>query len=536
MNISPISNSISAIARDGSLPIWPELKINLNGHVPAPKTAIAFVGQLVEWKNQSSKQQRVTEGNPVFRSYLPITNKYSSTYFGVSDQVTVSTKNDIPLFDSGLLAPNETFSYTFENTGTYPYYDLNNPGETVGQIVVIESNQTVTEIINAENGGVITTGDGVRLEIPPGSLDTVSILSVTTIPKSPLQNGAGMAVSSVHYLEIPDLDNSLSDTGVITMSIPYNPANLPVGTDESGLRLSYYNGRSWVGVRGDVDMEQNQITISTTHLSWWEVIIPCIEPFGFTDSQEISYDTARDYFNALADHQDLFDVLTTASGQRLFSINAKGADWLSKQSICDLDREGSSGIQNNLGISNSPREVAEAMIVLGESLESQTHTETRLRNMWDVIVKDKVQGNVGLLVNYIFDVPINPTDEIIGKLAELYFDFYIKPIWNIAWDLSYINTVEREFDFMKSWLQSSTTQEVGFSSMDHVLASQIESNDGIIQVHYYAPYKGFYQIFTVGNWNSTINDDPVASGYVNLFQKSGLVYFAVGMQDLSSVF
>jgi hypothetical protein len=276
-------------------------------------------------------------------------------------------------------------------------------------------------------------------------------------------------------------------------------------------------------VPGTVDPTRNVIVVTTTHLSWWELIIPCDEPFGLTDAQEFAYEEARDYLNALLNHQDLFEALTTSDGVPLFEVNASGARWLSKQSLCDLDRAGAEGISKKLGVDLTPQQVTDAMVTLGKGLRSQSYASNTVREMWEAIGKASSATSLAIVGAKV--IAFGPLAGV-ELVSHFFLDLFIEPLWNIAFDLAYLGELSREFSNFNEWLQPSYTEEVGQSGMNRVPANQID----LCNVNY-STSKGFYQITLQG---SLIFEDPFAYGFINLYRRSGTVYFAIALQTLGA--
>ncbi|PWN07354.1 cupredoxin domain-containing protein [Rhodohalobacter mucosus] len=74
-----------------------------------PATLEIERGTTITWQNESSEVHTVTSG---------------------------SNRNHDGLFDSGNISPGSTFSYTFNETGTFDYYCIPHPGMNASIVVV----------------------------------------------------------------------------------------------------------------------------------------------------------------------------------------------------------------------------------------------------------------------------------------------------------------------------------------------------------------------------------------------------------------
>lgn len=66
------------------------VSVDLRDHGPDPETTIALVGQPVVWTNNGTRIHTITEGDPVFRVYLPLVLRRTSSGTTLSASVTTS--------------------------------------------------------------------------------------------------------------------------------------------------------------------------------------------------------------------------------------------------------------------------------------------------------------------------------------------------------------------------------------------------------------------------------------------------------------
>jgi len=138
--------------------------------------------------------------------------------------------------------------------------------QTNPQSVAVENASEKDEI---QQGGKISLPDGASLEIAPGSLPsniegTIDLLSQGVQTYDEFSQVAGL-------YEISFGDISL-DTPA-TLTLPYNPSLLPADIDPETLFIAYYDEdkQDWVYVGGDVDINNNFISVKTNHASRWSI-------------------------------------------------------------------------------------------------------------------------------------------------------------------------------------------------------------------------------------------------------------------------
>ena len=87
----------------------PTNEVYINGSAFTPATLTIAMGTTIKWTNKNAANQTVT--------------------------------SDTGLFDSGVIKPNGTYSYTFSTAGTYNYHSTNSPSMTA--TVVVNSNVVI---------------------------------------------------------------------------------------------------------------------------------------------------------------------------------------------------------------------------------------------------------------------------------------------------------------------------------------------------------------------------------------------------------
>ncbi|MBN1666129.1 MAG: VCBS repeat-containing protein, partial [Anaerolineales bacterium] len=510
-------------------PRYADLQVEIREHSFQPGTLVVAEGTRVAWTNLSTTQQTVTAGSPSVQVFLPVlvTNQAAaSAALAPADLPPTGVSAE---FGSDWLAAGAVYAYTFSETGVYPYYSQANPQQALGSVIVIIPDEEVSAA--SVSGLSVRTPSGASLEIPAAHLlgDVDGSLLSTDDPQ--LHASVGTPLSAAYDFQVKNFAALVS--GTVTITLPYDPGQLPVEADESRVRAAFFNGRSWISVPGVVDTAANRIVVESDHLSWWEVVWPCAEPFGLSDAQEFAYDEARNYLSVLADHQDLFEALTTSTGEALFELNASGADWLARQSLCDLSGAGSSDIRQHLGIDRTPAQVASAMVSLGEGLQAQEYSSVIGAQIWEAV--STADDAIQLTINLVEVAAFGGLGGFVGDLlVDSFVDLFVSTTYNVYWDLLYMWDVSRDFDSLNTWLSSGLTTEVGQSQLNRVLAYQVETNSGLCQLPYPPSSKGFYQTWAYGNLQDAI--DPSAAGFYNLYARGGEVYLVLGLQDMSPFF
>ena len=131
------------------------------------------------------------------------------------------------------------------------------------------SNQEVSVMISASQGGELALPDKTVLKIPADSLQTDTQVSISKISVQDL-HAAPEELSIVGGA----YDINLGTTSLqkpATLEIPFDPTLLPDGTDPGQVFLSYYNEitKEWVYAGGVVDTNRNVVVLEITHASLW---------------------------------------------------------------------------------------------------------------------------------------------------------------------------------------------------------------------------------------------------------------------------
>jgi hypothetical protein len=121
-------------------------------------------------------------------------------------------------------------------------------------------------VVVAASGGTATTPDGkARVDLPSGALSDSTIISVAPAPDSLLPAGADDRLAGPAYRFLPD---GTRFSKPVQITIVYDPADVPSGGSESGIRLHVVQNGQWVPVTGStVDTSLHAVTGQTAHFS-----------------------------------------------------------------------------------------------------------------------------------------------------------------------------------------------------------------------------------------------------------------------------
>lgn len=132
------------------------------------------------------------------------------------------------VFDSGVLVPNTSFSHTFTQFGTFPYFDLVHPWQT-GEIVVNSAAPPLS--VTAQAIGQTTILGTCGLSFPDGSSINYGALSPdqlsTEITLNMTNSGSTSALLEVHGTNWEDISsNAIMNVNRthynVTSSMPYS--------------------------------------------------------------------------------------------------------------------------------------------------------------------------------------------------------------------------------------------------------------------------------------------------------------------------
>ena len=501
-------------------PSSPYTTIDLRDHGPEPLSAIAWVDRPVIWTHQGVALHTITEGPPVYRTLLPV------VWGGTGPEETAGPAPSgpyLPLFDSGTLVPGEQFTYTWTTTGTWTYYSAYHPDSVAGRVIVVQPGDSVSQVVAMGSPADLSSPSGARLEIAAGALLTDSVASITQIPAGAPADTAGIPTGAMHALDMIRFEDVVS--GPVTLTLPYDPAQIPAGMAVERVRLFRFNGVRWTGVGGQVDPSRHVVSAAMTQPGYYQAQVPCLHPFGLTAEQELAFDAAADLLARLAAHRDLFETFAASDGTRLYMVQGDRAAWLAQQTLCDMARVSEAELQRVLDRSATAAQIVEVMVALGQGLRAGGQDPDAA----PLIVHALGDGGeilpIGLEIlswagGPLADVPPDVLLEIVLKTAVL-------SQVDIQLDLGQEGESEAAWTELDPWLLGAT--EMGQSNLPRIPADSLAA--GQCSTSGVAAGGSFYRYSLAGRASSSGEYETVA-GYANLYAVADGAYFVVGLQGL----
>jgi hypothetical protein len=125
-------------------------------------------------------------------------------------------------------------------------------------------------------GGTVTSSDGkVQLVIPAGAVSSALSFSITADTTARPANASALLSGSVYDFE----PSGTVFATPATIRIPYQPSQLPVGTDQVFLSVYLRNGSQWDSIPSTIDTAAHVVTAHVSHFSDYGLCAgPCIIP------------------------------------------------------------------------------------------------------------------------------------------------------------------------------------------------------------------------------------------------------------------
>lgn len=67
-------------------------------------------------------------------------------------------------------------------------------------------------------------------------------------------------------------------SSAVTVTLPYNPADIPSPYTAADLTLTYFDGTQWIVLSSTVDTVNHTVTVVTNHFSWWAAALQNLSP------------------------------------------------------------------------------------------------------------------------------------------------------------------------------------------------------------------------------------------------------------------
>ena len=127
----------------------------------------------------------------------------------------------------------------------------------------------VTQLVTRARGGTVSYGSAASVTIPPNALaaDTaITIQPAGSLPAAP----SGLAVIAVTGFRFgPD---ATAFSAPVTLTLSYDPAQLPSNVSPSSLTICTVVGGGWQGNTATVDTTAHKVTISPLHFSTYAIL------------------------------------------------------------------------------------------------------------------------------------------------------------------------------------------------------------------------------------------------------------------------
>jgi len=139
---------------------------------------------------------------------------------------------------------------------------------------LLETSQQLTK--NQDN--IVTLNDGLRVELPAGSIfEESDTLTLASYQNPPHGNQGSIEFIGNFY----DIDLASGDffNGVSKLEIPYDETSIPPGYTEDEVFAVYSAEGEWYRLYGDVNSEENIITVYTIHNGFWSTAIDRVSNF-----------------------------------------------------------------------------------------------------------------------------------------------------------------------------------------------------------------------------------------------------------------
>jgi metal-sulfur cluster biosynthetic enzyme len=150
----------------------------------------------------------------------------------------------------------------------------NSPTPTITPTVVGTPLATGSQVINPSQAATVAM-NGVTVSLPANTLSQTVTMTISEYPASsaPISQGA-LQISfmpDVYFIDTAGLEPQSGMS--VTITLPYNPADIPTGDTAADLSISYFNGTVWVTLAATVDSVSDTLTVVTNHFSWWAVTL-----------------------------------------------------------------------------------------------------------------------------------------------------------------------------------------------------------------------------------------------------------------------
>lgn len=186
-------------------------------------------------------------GTPTYSATNTPTNTSTSTATNTATHTCTPTATDTP-----------TYTATFTTTPTLACTAL----------------ASTSQAVNPAQPATVVLGAAV-IALPANTLAQAVTLSLAEYAAScALPTQGALQVSFMPDLYLIDSAGQEPQAGMsVTITLPYNPADIPAGYTPADLAISYFDGTQWVTLPVTLDTVNHTVTVVTNHFSWWAVTL-----------------------------------------------------------------------------------------------------------------------------------------------------------------------------------------------------------------------------------------------------------------------
>jgi hypothetical protein len=139
---------------------------------------------------------------------------------------------------------------------------------------LLETSQQLTK----SQDNIVTLDDGLRVELPAGSIfEESDMLTIASYQNPP--HGNQESIKFVGNFYDINLASGEFFNGISKLEIPYDETSIPPGYTEDEVFAVYSTEGEWYRLYGDVNSEENIITVYTIHNGFWSTAIDRVSNF-----------------------------------------------------------------------------------------------------------------------------------------------------------------------------------------------------------------------------------------------------------------
>jgi hypothetical protein len=205
------------------------------------------------------------------------TNTFTNTPSLSSTNTTTKTPTNTPTrtpTNTPTKTPTNTQTSTQTNTPT------STPSPTVTSTPVGTAIVSTSQTLIAGVAGAVTLSDGSLISVPSNALTQAVFLTVSKYAagSAPSTQSAPQyqLLSSVYLINSGGVEPQAGAS--VTITFPYNPADIPAGQTAANLVVTYFDGANWISLPTTVNTTNQTVTVVTNHFSWWAVVVSLNSP------------------------------------------------------------------------------------------------------------------------------------------------------------------------------------------------------------------------------------------------------------------